>query len=88
MPHEPFDPVVIDLADPHDYVVLVSALRQYADALHGDAQAEDDRIQINDLSATDSDAARFRDREHRALELINSIDRQIVANAAARDTTS
>lgn len=78
MTHEPFDPVVLDLADPHEYVVLVSALEQYATARRVDAATADSQTR----------AARLRTQEARARELIRAIDRQIVANAETRNATN
>jgi hypothetical protein len=84
-----FDPVLLDLADPKDYVLLVSALAYFAKHLEGNADAEPDLIRQEpayaDLRPEDrwrADADRVRDIRNRATVHANSTIRVSLGRAA------
>lgn len=87
-PQELFDPVVIDLADPEEYVVLTAALVRYAADRREAAASEERRVRDNRLPPSDNHADRIRRQEARAVAMLKSIDRQIAANAKVRNATN
>lgn len=80
----PFDPVVIDLTDPKDYVMIVNALEEVEAEMKGRAEDEQQRIAHNDLPEDQSQAGYWSAQADRARKLIADIERQLDANAKAR----
>lgn len=80
----PFDPVVIDLTDPKDYALLVSALEEYAGEMVHRAETEEERIRYNGLAESDSEADHWRAQAERAQRIIDDVERQLEANGRAR----
>jgi hypothetical protein len=83
---EPFEPVLLNL-DTDTYVILTSALRDFAEA--NDHQAEDERQRAldNDLPETASNADSLRLLAEQARALILDVEGQIDANSAAHRST-
>lgn len=83
-PAPSFEPVLLDLTDPKDYALLVSALEEYAGEMAHRAETEDQRIAYNGLPESDSEADHWRAQAERAQRMIDDIERQLDANGAAR----
>lgn len=87
-PAPSFEPVLLDLTDPKDYALLVSALEEYEGEMAHRAETEDQRIAYNDLPESDSEADHWREAAARARRMIDDIERQLDANGAARRRVS
>lgn len=79
-----FEPVLLDLADTDDYITVVQALDGYASDQDWEAEKEEERIRLNHLPDSDSDAESWRKRAARARRIAEDIERQLDANSAAR----
>lgn len=80
----PYEPVVLDLADPDDYGVLTEALTDYAGRLEHEADEEDKTDVYNGREPGGPQATRFRQDAQRARAIIERIHEQLDANTEAR----
>lgn len=80
----PFDPVVIDLTDAEDYVILVNALEEVEAEMKWRAENEQQRIAYNKLPEGESEAGYWTARAERARKIVDEIERQLEENAKAR----
>lgn len=81
-----FEPVLLDLAEKDDYLVVIQALEEYEGAMLHEADGERWRIQSNNLPQSESDEERYEALANRAAKIRLNIDDQLEANAAARRT--
>lgn len=79
-----FDPVLLDLADPKDYVLLVSALAHFAKHLEGKADTEPERIRQEPAYADLRRESRWRVDADRLRDIRRDIERQLEANSTIR----
>lgn len=79
-----FDPVLLDLRDIHDYMVLVAAMNDYAAQLEHEADEEEKDARRNGEVGDRAQVAHNREWAARLNRLIDDIERQLDANSAAR----
>lgn len=80
-----FEPILLDLADDDDYAVLIHALEEYHGVMQGEADNERDRIRFENLPESASAEEEYQSLADRATRIREEIERQIDANAAARN---
>ena len=79
-----FDPVLLDLADPEDYGLVLAALHNYAGELDHDADNEDAAERFEGRPTPSDEGERMRGLASRLRAIVDDIERQLDANSAAR----
>ncbi len=79
-----FEPVLLDLRDVNDYMVLVAAMHDYAAQLEHEADAEESAARRHGDEGDAAAVARNRDAAARLRRIIDDIERQLDATSAAR----
>lgn len=79
-----FDPVLLDLRDINDYMVLVAAMNDYAAQLEHEADEDEKEARRSGEDGDVAEVAHKRESAARLNRLIDDIERQLDANSAAR----
>ncbi len=79
-----FDPVLLDLRDINDYMVLVAAMNDYAGQLEHEADEDEKDARRNGEDGDRAQVVHNREWAARLHRLIDDIERQLDANSAAR----
>ncbi|WP_454151895.1 hypothetical protein [Microbacterium lacticum] len=79
-----FDPVLLDLRDINDYMVLVAAMSDYAAQLEHEADEDEKDARRNGEEGDRAHVVHNREWAARLNRLIDDIERQLDANSAAR----
>ena len=79
-----FEPVLLDLRDVNDYMVLVAAMHDYAAQLEHEADEEEKDARRNGEEGDRAQVAHNREWAARLNRLIDDIERQLDANSDAR----
>lgn len=79
-----FDPVLLDLRDINDYMVLVAAMNDYAGQLEHEADEDEKDARRNGEDGDRAQAVHNREWAARLHRLIDDIERQLDANSDAR----
>ena len=79
-----FDPVLLDLRDINDYMVLVAAMNEYAAQLEHEADEDEKNARQNGEEGDVAESIHNREWAARLNRLIDDIERQLDANSDAR----